>query len=214
MNLNEHFVVVWTDSPPQPHDLVAAACPHGGQVLAAGPVEGSSELDARPAPAGLVIARFGLAENARSWLAATTDQLDGVAVMCGGATEPVWWPPEMENHRPEWSRRADFPSDRLGQFVSVWVGEITDLDGFFDYSVHYRWTVEEGGGVVLSAGASPSMELLHGGPGPLAIALMGWPKDGRARSAWYEGSQYRPYREQRHRATRTSNVRVLALDAA
>jgi hypothetical protein len=160
-----------------------------------------------------VVARFGLAESAGSWFAATGDGFDGIALLLGGATDPVWWPPEMEGHRPEWSRRADFPPDRLGQFVSVWVGEIIDLDEFFDYSVHYRWTVEEGGGVVLSPGSRPSMEVLRGEPAPLGMALMAWPKDGRARGAWYEGARYRPYRDQRHRASRTSNVSVLALDA-
>jgi hypothetical protein len=211
VNLNKYFVVVWTDTPPSTEGVAAAARSHGGQVLAAGPVHGSSEVDARPAPSGLVVARFGFAEGARSWFAATGDRFDGVALLLGGATEPVWWPPEMEADRPEWSRRADFPPDRFGQFVSVWVGEIMDLDEFFDYSVHYRWTVEVGGGVVLSPGSSPSMEILRGGPAPLAMALMAWPKDGHARAAWYGGGQYRPYRDQRHRASRTSNLSVMAL---
>jgi uncharacterized protein (DUF1330 family) len=111
---------------------------------------------------------------------------------------------------PHWSRCADFPRDRLGQFVSLWVGEIADLDEFLDYSVHYRWTVEPGGGLVLVPGPKLSQEVLRGGPGPTAMALMAWPADGHARQAWYEGSDYRPYREQRHRASRTTNVSVLA----
>jgi hypothetical protein len=85
-----------------------------------------SELDSRPAPGGLVIARFGAAESARSWLAATGHKTDGTAVLVAGATEPVWWPPERQTQRPEWSRRADFPPDRLGQFVCVWADPIID----------------------------------------------------------------------------------------
>jgi uncharacterized protein (DUF1330 family) len=213
VNSNEYFVVIWTDSAPSPDGLADVARSQGGEALAAGPVRGSSELDARPAPAGLVIARFAEAETARAWFAATSDRHDGVAMLLDGATTPVWWPPEMEPQRPEWSRRAEFPTDRLGQFVSVWVGDITDLEGFFDYSVHYRWTVEEGGGVVLSPGSSPCMEVLRGGPAPLAMALMSWPNDGKARRTWYDGPRYRPYRDQRHRATRTTNVSIMALDA-
>jgi len=213
MSINAFLVVVWTDSPPSPDGLEDVARSRGGQVLAAGAVHEVSELDARRAPAGLVIARFGDAENARSWFAATRDLHDGVALMLGGATAPVWWPPEREPDRPEWSRQAEFPTDRLGQFVSVWVGEVTDLGEMLDYSVHYRWTVEEGGGVVLSPGSSPSMEVLRGEPAPLAMGLMAWPPDGQALRAWYESATYRPYRDQRHRVSRTTNVRVLALAA-
>jgi hypothetical protein len=43
----------------------------------------------------------------------------------------------------------------------------------------------------------------------IAIALMGWPADGRARNAWYDGRLYRPYRKQRHRSARTTNGSVL-----
>jgi len=211
VNVNEHFVIAWTDSPPIAGGLAAVAEAQGGQLLAAGPVHDVSERDSRPAPAGLVIARFGAAQNARSWFAAAGDGIDGTALMVAGATEPVWWPPERERQRPEWSRRAEFPSDRLGQFVCVWVGEISDLEQFLDYSVHYRWTVESAGGAVLVPGPRPSQEVLRGGPGPLAMALMAWPADGVARHAWYEGPLYRPYRDQRHRASRTSNVSVLAL---
>jgi hypothetical protein len=43
------------------------------------------------------------------------------------------------------------------------------------------------------------------------MALMAWP-DEQTRHAWYHhGSLYRPYRDQRHRAARTSNVSVRAL---
>jgi hypothetical protein len=84
-------------------------------------------------------------EGARSWLAATGDRFDGTTLLVAGATEPVWWPPEMEAQRPEWSRRVEFPPDRLGLFVCVWA-EVIDREQFFDYSVHYRWTVEHRGG--------------------------------------------------------------------
>jgi hypothetical protein len=285
MRLNEHFIIIWTDSVPVEDGLADAARAHAGQLLAAGPVQDVSELDsrpapARPAPAGLVIARFGAAESARAWLAAIDHKIDGTALLVAGATEPVWWPPERDTQRPEWSRRANFPPDRLGQFVCVWVDPITDREQFFDYSVHYRgspellvirllwcarerhrsqalrpfgaakrlhlrpraplvagprqvpvaikrtspkgreshyrWTVEHAGGVVLVPGPRPSQAVLRGGPGPGAMALMAWPAGGHTRRAWYEGSYYRPYREQRHRASRTSNisVRALALDHA
>src|SRR5262245_52855081 len=42
------------------------------------------------------------------------------------------------------------------------------------------------------------------------MALMAWP-DEQTRQAWYHGPLYRPYRDQRHRASRTSNVSVRAL---
>jgi uncharacterized protein (DUF1330 family) len=211
MNLNESFIIIWTDTVPVEDGPAGAARAEASQLLAAGPVHDVSEMDSRPAPAGLVIARFGSSEGATSWLAATGDKFDGTALLVAGATEPVWWPPEMEAERPDWSRRAEFPPDRLGQFVCVWVDPITDREQFFDYSVHYRWTVEYAGGVVLVPGPRPSQVVLHGGPGPQAMALMAWPADGHTRRGWYEGSHYRPYREQRHRASRTSNVSVRAL---
>jgi uncharacterized protein (DUF1330 family) len=208
--LNEYFMINWTASVPVEDGLAAAARAQAGQLLAAGPVHDVSELDSRPAPAGLIIARFGAAESASSWLAATGHKIHGTALLVTGATEPVWWPPELESQRPEWSRRAEFPPDRLGQFVCVWA-EISDRAQFFDYSVHYRWTVEYAGGVVLVPGPRPSQVVLRGGPGPHAMALMAWPADGHTRRAWYEGFHYRPYREQRHRASRTTNISVRAL---
>jgi uncharacterized protein (DUF1330 family) len=210
MSLNDYVTIVWTDSQPVEDGLANAARAQGGQLLAAGPVLDVSEWDSRPAPAGLVIARFGAAEGARSWLAATGDHLDGTALLVAGATAPIWWPPELEARRPEWSRRAEFPPERLGLFVCVWV-EVIDREQFIDYSVHYRWTVEHEGGVVLVPGPQPSQDVLRGGPGPHALALTGWPADGQARRAWYEGSLYQPYRNQRHRASRTTNVSVRAL---
>ena len=106
-------------------------------------------------------------------------------------------------------RRGELPTGRLGLFVNVWV-EITDPPQFFDYSVHYRWTVEHAGGLVLVPGPTPFQQVLHGGAAPHAMALMAWP-DEQTRHAWYHGSLYRPYRDQRHRASRTSNVSVRAL---
>ncbi len=210
VNLNDHFIIVWTDRVPVKDGLATGAREHAGQLLAAGPLLDISELDSRPAPAGLVIARFGSADAASLWLAAAGDRLDGTALLAAGATAPVWWPQEREPSRPDWSRSAEFPSDRFGLFVCVWV-EITDPERFIDYSVHYRWTVEDAGGLVLVPGPKPSQEVLHGGPGPHAMALMAWPADGHARRAWYAGSDYRPYRDQRHGSSRTTNVSVRAL---
>jgi len=207
------YVIVWTDTVPRTKGLADTAEGHGGELLAAGPVHDVSERDARAAPAGLVIARFGDAEHARAWFADRGDQLNGTALLVAGAADPVWWPAETEADRPEWSRRAELPRDRLGLFVCVWA-EIRDREQFLDYSQHYRWTVEQEGGAVLVPGARPSQEVLHGGPGPHAMALMGWPADERARHAWYEGSLYRPYRDQRHRSSRTTNISVLGAGMA
>jgi uncharacterized protein (DUF1330 family) len=202
------YVIVWTERVPAAPALASSAKAQGGELLAAGPVHDVSERDSRAAPAGLVIARFGAAESANAWFATVGDRLDGTALLVAGATDPVWWPPEMEGVRPDWSSRAEFPQDRLGLFVCVWA-EVIDREQFFDYSLHYRWTVEYGGGVVLIPGARPNQVLLRGGPGPHAMALMGWPEDERARGSWYDGQHYRPYREQRHRSSRTTNVSVL-----
>jgi len=202
------YVIIWTDSVPAGDGLATTARARGGELLAAGQVHDVSEQDSRLAPAGLVIARFGAVESASDWFATVADRLDGTALLTGGATDPVWWPPEMESVRPDWSYRAELPRDRLGVLVCVWA-EVVDRDQFFDYSQHYRWTVEHAGGVVLVPGARPSMTVLRGGPGPHAMALMGWPADQRIRRAWYTGEHYRPYREQRHRSSRTTNVSVL-----
>jgi uncharacterized protein (DUF1330 family) len=207
MNLAD-FVIVWTDTMPRTNGLAETAHPHGGELLAAGPLHDTSERDSRAAPAGLVIARFNGIENARAWFATVGDQFDGTVLLVAGAADPVWWPPERAALRPEWSRRGELPQDRLGLFVCVWA-EVTDREQFIDYSQHYRWTVEDAGGVVLVPGARPSQEVLRGGPGPHAMALMGWPADERARRAWYDGPLYRPYRDQRHRSSRTTNVTVL-----
>lgn len=210
LELNNDYVVIWTDTSPLADGLDDAALLQGGQLLAAGPIHDVSEWDSRVAPAGLILARFATNASASSWLAAVDSRIDGTALLVTGATEPIWWPPEMESERPEWSRYADFPPDRLGLFVCVWA-EVIDRDQFLDYSVHYRWTVEHGGGVVLVPGSRPNQVVLRGGPGPDAMAIMAWPKNEHARRAWYEGSNYRPYRDQRHRSSRTTNVSVLGL---
>jgi len=208
MRLGE-YVIIWTDSIPVSNGLASEVRTQEGELLAAGPVHDVSERDSRPAPAGLVVARFAAAESAKAWYAAVAGRLDGTALLVAGATDPIWWPPEKESERPEWSQHVEFPQERLGLFVCVWA-RVTDREQFLDYSRHYRWTVEHGGGVVLVPGARPSQVVLGGGPGPDAMALMGWPADERARHAWYGGQFYRPYREQRHRSSRTTNVSVLA----
>lgn len=79
------------------------------------------------------------------------------------------WPAEREPSRPDWSRRAEFPPDRLGLFVGVWA-EITDQERFFAYSLHYRWTVED------EADSSS------------------YPGRDRARSCWPAGRDHTPWR--------------------
>jgi uncharacterized protein (DUF1330 family) len=207
------YVIVWADTVPHGNGLADTAQRHGGELLAAGLVHDVSERDARAAPAGLVIARFGNPDHARAWCTESSDELRGTALLVAGAADPVWWPAEQEAVRPEWSRRAELPRDRLGLFVCVWA-EVRVREQFFDYSQHYRWTVEHDGGVVLVPGARPSQELLRGGPGPDAMALMGWPADERARHSWYEGPLYRPYRDQRHHSSRTTNISVLGAGMA
>jgi uncharacterized protein (DUF1330 family) len=209
MNLAD-YIIIWTDTVPRASGLAEAAQAHGGELLAASGVHDVSEEDSRPAPAGVVIARFGASEGASAWFASVCEQVDGTALLVAGAADPVWWPHELEGVRPDWSYRADFPHECLGLFVCVWA-EVIDRDQFFDYSLHYRWTVEHAGGVVLVPGARPSQTVLRGGPGPHAMALMAWPADERIRRAWYDGDHYRTYRQQRHRASRTTNVSVLGI---
>src|SRR5262252_2906918 len=108
--MNEYLVITWSDSVPAEDGLADAARDRGGQLLAGGPVRDASELDSRPAPAGLVIARFSAAEAARSWFAAVAGPLDGTTLLVAGATAPVWWPPEREAERPGWSRRGELPA--------------------------------------------------------------------------------------------------------
>jgi len=121
-----------------------------------------------------VIARFSTEEAARSWFDAVLGKLDRTTLLAAGATAPVWWPDEKESERPQWSRRGELPAARLCLFVNVWA-EITDPEQFFDYSVHYRWTVEHAGGLVLAPGPKPFQQVLRGGPAPHAMALMACP---------------------------------------
>ena len=93
--MNEYLVITWADSVPADDGLADAAQDRDGQLLAAGPVHDASELDSRSAPAGLVIARFSAEEAAKSWF------------------EAVWWPPEQEPERPQWSRRGELPAGRV-----------------------------------------------------------------------------------------------------
>jgi hypothetical protein len=88
--MNEYLVITWTDSVPAGDGLAEAARDRGGQLLAAGPVHDAPELDSRPAPAGLVIARFSTEEAARTWFGAALDKLDGTTLLAAGATSPVW----------------------------------------------------------------------------------------------------------------------------
>src|SRR5215831_20684101 len=98
--MNEYLVITWADSVPVEDGRAEAARDRDGQLLAAGPVHDASELDSRPAQAGLVIARFSTEEAARSWFDAVLGKLDGTTLLAAGATAPVWWPPEKEPERP------------------------------------------------------------------------------------------------------------------
>ena len=111
--MNEYFVITWTDSVPAGDGRAEAARDRGGQLLAAGPVHGAGELRSRPALAGAVVARFGTEAAARSWFDAVAGKLDGTTLLAGGATAPVWWPPENEPERPQWSRRGELPAGRV-----------------------------------------------------------------------------------------------------
>jgi uncharacterized protein (DUF1330 family) len=196
------YVATWSDTELHQADRLAdAAGDRAGQLLAIGPVHDSSEQDARAAPSHIALAGFAGEAGARDWFDLAADHLPGTSVLLSSLSEPVWWPPDREYQRPEWSRRLEVPPDRMGQFVSVWV-EVVDLPDFFDYSRSYRWTVEGAGGVVLSAGPFPAVVLKGDDPKPAAFALMGWPEDGTARRAWWNGAEYRPYKEQRHRCSR------------
>src|SRR5215467_2783396 len=103
MRLGE-YVIIWTDSIPVSNGLASEVRTQEGELLAAGPVHDVSERDSRPAPAGLVVARFAAAESAKAWYAAVAGRLDGTALLVAGATDPIWWPPEKESERPEWSQ--------------------------------------------------------------------------------------------------------------
>lgn len=204
------YVATWSDAPLHEADWLAdAASDDAGELLAFGPVHDSSERDARAAPSHIAVAGFADEAGAKAWFDRAAEHLPGTSVLLSALTEPVWWPPGRESQRPEWSRRIDVPPDRMGVFVSVWV-EVIDLPDFFDYSRSYRWTVESAGGVVLSAGPFPAVVLQGDDPRPAAFALMGWPADGTARRAWWDGADYRPYKEQRHRASKCTIASVRA----
>ena len=111
--MNEYLVITWTDSVPVKDGLAEAARDRGSQRLAAGPVLGTAELDSRPAPAGVVIARFSTEAAADPWFDAVLGKLDGTTVLTTGATAPVWWPSEKEPERSEWSRRGELPAGRV-----------------------------------------------------------------------------------------------------
>ncbi len=196
------YVATWSDTELHEGDRLAdAAGERAGQLLADGPVHDWSEQDARPAPSHLAVAGFADEAGARAWFDLTAEHLPGTSVLLSALTEPVWWPPDREHQRPDWSRRLEVLPDRMGVFVSVWV-DVVDLPDFFEYSRSYRWTVEAAGGVVLSAGPFPAVVLKGNDPTPAAFALMGWPADGIARRTWWDGAEYRPYKEQRHRCSR------------
>jgi uncharacterized protein (DUF1330 family) len=207
------YIITWADqtppaatSPDQIAALAAAARIYSGELLALGPVHDSSEQDSRPVPHGVEIARFADDTGAMAWFDGAADQLGATTILFPALHEPVWWPPELEAERPDWSRRLDPLDERLGMFVSVWA-DITDPGKFSDYSAHFRWTVEYGGGTFLAAGASP--RVLKGRRGPDAMALFGWPADEVARHAWYNGPRYRPYKQQRHRSSDCTIVSVM-----
>ena len=111
--MNEYLVITWTDSVPAGDGRAEAARDRGGQLLAAGPVHGAGELRSRPALAGAVVARFSAEEAARSWFDAVAGKLDGTTLLAAGATAPLWWPPEHEPERPQWSRRGELPAGRV-----------------------------------------------------------------------------------------------------
>ena len=111
--MNVYCVMTWTDSVPAGDGRAEAARDRGSQRLAAGPVHGTAELDSRPAPAGVVIARFSTEAAADPWFDAVLGKLDGTTFLAGGATAPVWWPSEKEPERSQWSRRGELPVGRV-----------------------------------------------------------------------------------------------------
>jgi hypothetical protein len=79
--MNECLVITWTNSVPVKDGLAEAARDRGSQQLAAGPVHDAREQDSRPAPAGVVIARFSTEEAARSWFDAVLGKLEGTTLL-------------------------------------------------------------------------------------------------------------------------------------
>ena len=110
--MNEYLVITWADGVPAECGLAAAGQNGGGQPLAA-PSHDASELDSRPAPAGVVIACSSTEEAASSWFDAGAGQLGASVLPAAGATAPVRRPPENEPERPERSRRGERPAGRV-----------------------------------------------------------------------------------------------------
>jgi uncharacterized protein (DUF1330 family) len=209
------YVVTWADEdlalpPPDRIDgLANAAKARSGRLLALGPMNDSSEQSSRGVPSWIAVAGFADEDRAAKWFDDVTDQLGGTTVLAPGLAEPVWWPPELEDKRPDWSQQhLDPPPERCGVYVTVWT-DITDPQVFTDYVEHFKWTVECDGGVGLASGALP--KILAGGPGPHAIALMSWPADHVARRSWYDGTHYLPYKQQRQRSSNSTIASVNAL---
>ena len=84
-------------------------------------------------------------------------------------------------------KRRDVPDDRIGFFVSVWMGEIKDLETLLDYSVHFRWTIERRMEVSVGNGVKPAV--LAGTPSPLSSTLMRFPSS-KACFDWYNSPEY------------------------
>jgi uncharacterized protein (DUF1330 family) len=208
------YVITWADEIPDVPDqgsiasLATAAQASSGELLALGPVHDASERDARPVPPWMAVAGFADDAGARAWFTAAGDRLAATTILAPALTEPVWWPEDRAGQRPQWSLTPEPPAERLGTFVVVWA-TITDPEQFFDYSAHYKWTVEHAGGACLCG--RPGAVLLSGAAAPDALAMMAWPADQVARRQWYDGDIYRPYKLQRHSSSRTTNVSVLAL---
>lgn len=163
------YVITWADQTPaatsrdQIATLANAARAHSGELLALGPVHESSEQDSRPVPSWVGIAGFADDRDATAWFDGAADQLGATTILVPALHEPVWWPPELEAERPDWSGHLDLPADRLGVFVSIWA-DFTNPGEFADYAAHFKWTVEYDGGVGLASGASP--QVLRGETGP------------------------------------------------
>jgi uncharacterized protein (DUF1330 family) len=211
------YLVVWGDNalalpPPSRVDVFAeAARAHHGELLALGPTHDSSEQESRSVPAWLAVARFAQERGVTEWFAEVGNQLEGTAIVVPALSRPPWWPAEHESQRPVWSSEIDPPTERLGLFNCVW-SEIADVPAFLDYSEHFMWTVEHDGGAFLAKGPAP--KVLGGGPGPHGSAVMGWPGDSIARRAWYGGTNYLPYKHQRHTSSKSTTASVMALGKA
>lgn len=187
------YIVIWTTEPVRPEKTVMDR----GEVMAAGPSLNAMETDLRPPPQWVTVAGFDDDDSAREWFESIADQVDDTALLFHAHAEPVWWPPEREEERPDYSRRHEHPEERLGTFITIWLN-VMDLESFTDYINHFRWTVEFYDGVCVGSGPMPTV--LKGGPGPMAVALMAFPTT-QAAVDWYRSSEYLAYRDQRHAAS-------------